>query len=229
MYVRAQLGADARKKGDDKWVACHAPTAFTLWGETKKPRNSRPGQEGVFTKRLSHNGTVRVTSFLTSCQVASSTAASVLLCRRQLDVARLLMIAPANDEAGDAGGGVGGTKLAVFAARLGPLQPPDDRTSTFDPLPRIETVPMNLPAGISAKVAKIKPTADRPRSATCFLFLCGRGGEMFARGDKRYASLPGRRRGGTGVILKTLDFNHDPIPPRFSSRFISGHLSSSYV
>lgn len=45
--------------------------------ETKKPGNSRADQKGVFSKRLSHNGTVRVTSFLTSCQVASLTAASV--------------------------------------------------------------------------------------------------------------------------------------------------------
>lgn len=91
-------------------------------GETKKPGNSRPGQKGVFTERLLHNSTVRVTSFLTSCQVASLTAASVLLCRRQLDVVRLLMIAPANDEAGD-GVGVDGTKLVVFATRLCPLVP----------------------------------------------------------------------------------------------------------
>lgn len=79
-------------------------------GKQRSLETAGPGQKGVFTKRLSHNGTVRVTSFLTSCQVASLTAASVLLCRRQLDVARLLMIAPANDEAGD-GVGVDGTKL----------------------------------------------------------------------------------------------------------------------
>ena len=87
--------------------------------ETKKPRNSRADQKGVFSKRLSHNGTVRVTSFLTSCQVASLTAASVLLCRRQLDVARLLTIAPANDEAGDelVSASRAQSSVAVFAAR----------------------------------------------------------------------------------------------------------------
>ena len=80
-------------------------------GNKEASKQRRADQKGVFSKRLSHNGTVRVTSFLTSCQVASLTAASVLLCRRQLDVARLLTIAPANDEAGDVGVGVTGTKL----------------------------------------------------------------------------------------------------------------------
>lgn len=106
-------------------VAWHAPPAFAPreeregGRETKKPRNSRAGQKGVFSKRLSHNGTVRVTSFLTSCQVASLTAASVLLCRRQLDVARLLTIAPANDEAGDelVSASRAQSSVAVFAAR----------------------------------------------------------------------------------------------------------------
>lgn len=67
------------------------------------------------------------------------------------------MIAPANDEAGDRVG-VDGTKL-VFATRPWPplpLQPPDDRTWTFDPLDGIETVPMNLPLEISATLAEIK-------------------------------------------------------------------------
>lgn len=57
-------------------------------GKTKKILNSRLGQRGVSSKRLAHNGTVRVTSFLTSCQVASLTASPLLCRRRQLDVAR---------------------------------------------------------------------------------------------------------------------------------------------
>jgi len=58
-------------------------------GKQRRLETAGPAREEVSSERLAHNGTVRVTSFLTSCQAASSTVAGPLLCRRrQLDVAR---------------------------------------------------------------------------------------------------------------------------------------------
>jgi len=55
-------------------------------------------------------------------------------------------------------------------------QPPDDRTSTFDPLAGIETEPMNLPSGIATR-GEIKPEGYRlVRGAYSFSCL--------ARGEK---------------------------------------------
>lgn len=114
-------------EGRRQVVAWHAPPAFDPRGKGKQRRGGgKSGEKGVFSKRLSHNGTVRVTSFLTSCQVAWLTAASVLLCRRQLDVAATL-----HDRCCERRGWRHRHKAPSSLPRCPPvIIPPDDRTST---------------------------------------------------------------------------------------------------